>query len=160
MTWFVGRPNAFELGIKEHVHTLEYESLVRAFYGEHAFHAVDVAAFNAQEFADPIVESLAIEIAWHADPDRRDFVVVSMRDMVVLLPIRLHGVAIYMDVQRVLSAGFVNEIVAGFGNGERIFPVTFIEQESIERRPGDHRVTFLQTSFPIAKHSDGSFRRG
>jgi hypothetical protein len=38
-------------------------------HGEHALHAVDVAALHLKEFADPVVELLAVEFAVLADAD-------------------------------------------------------------------------------------------
>ena len=85
---------------------------------------------------------------------------MSVCDVVVLLPIGFYGVAIYVDMQRVFAAGFINEVVSGIGNCERILSIAFVEEKPIEGRSGHHGIAFLKSCFPITKDGDSRFRGG
>jgi len=58
-------PGAVELRVEEHVHALEHEAAGRALDRKHPFGAVEIAAFRAQQLADPGVEFLGVEVARH-----------------------------------------------------------------------------------------------
>ena len=112
--------------------------------GEHAFHAVDVAAFHAEEFADPVVEFFAVEIAGGADADGGDGVVVLVRGVEIPLPARLRGFAHEVDVQRIVAAGFEDEIETGRGELELVATVALGEEKAVEGRAGGDGFPFLR----------------
>src|ERR1019366_10415765 len=66
----VRAPFAVELGVEEHVDSLEHEALRRAPDAQDPLHAVDVVALGPQQPAYPVVEALAVQVALLPDPDR------------------------------------------------------------------------------------------
>ena len=159
-TGLAGFPFAIELGVEEHVHALEDEALVGAFHGEHALHAVDVAAFYAEEFADPLVEFFAVEVAGVADADGSNGFVVRVGRVEILLPCGARGFAHDVDMERVLAAGFEDEVEPGLFDFQHELAVALGEQEALERSAGDEGIALFQAGFPISKNVDRGVARG
>ena len=155
-----GLPLAVELGVEEHMHALEDEALVATLHGEHAFHAVDVAALYAEEFADPVVEFFAVEVAGGADADAGDGVVVRVRGVIILLPAGLRGFAHHLDVERVFAAGFEDEVETGSVELEDKRAVALGEKETVERGAGDDGVAVFEAGLPVGEDVDGGVARG
>ena len=142
------------------MHALEDEALVATLHGEHAFHAVDVAALYAEEFADPIVEFFAVEVAGGADADAGDGVVVRVRGVIILLPAGLRGFTHHLDVERVFAAGFEDQIETGSIELEDKRAVALGEKETVERGAGDDRVAVFEAGLPVGEDVDGGVARG
>ncbi len=120
-------PFAVKLRVEEHVHALEDEAFVGAFYAEHAFHAVDVGAFGLEELADPFVEAFAVEVAGFADADGGDGVFVRMGVREIFLPDGFHGVASDVNVEWVFATTFKYQVMAVVGNREWVVAVAVFE---------------------------------
>jgi hypothetical protein len=51
-----------------------------------------------------------------------------MSGVKILLPDRLGGFAVHVDVERIFSAAFENQVVPGFSDRKREMAVTIFEQ--------------------------------
>ena len=108
----------------------------------------------AGESTDPPVRrhrrlSSGIEIALLADSDGRHLFVVLVRAMIVLLPAGLRHLAAHVDVQGIVSTGFKYEVETRLLELELVPAVAFVEQETVQHRPGSDRIALLRTRFPV-----------